>query len=163
MIQAQRRGVRGGDPRGHRVGVHGVHENAVGSRRQGVGAQPAPQIGHGPDPGGREARRPALGHHRSRRLLEPGAGEEHPAGRRAELRGRAAAQIDLRQRGRGQLRSDAAGPQRRGRGERVAGRHLIGRGQRIHPFGGTQKGENIGGHHGILPGVPTLALWLTEC
>ena len=98
---------------------------------------------------------PPVGDHPAGGLLQAGAGEEHPSGRRAELADRPAAQLGLGQRRRGQ--------RRRHPGARSADAAASGSppatsaaAERGRPLGGTQRRQLIEIHPAIVPVDPEI-------
>ena len=92
---AERREVVGGDRRRHLVGVDGVDPQAERGEAERVAADPAAEVGDRSDAGIAEPAGVPRGDREPGRLLEAGAGEQHPLGELAELRARSHAQPRL--------------------------------------------------------------------
>ena len=90
---AERRQVVGGDRSRHLVGIDRLNPDAERGETEGVAADSAAEVGDRSDPGVAESPGVPRGDRQTGRLLEAGAGEQHPLGEVAELR-RAPARAD---------------------------------------------------------------------
>ena len=150
VVQPECAHVGGGDRRGAGGRVDGVDAQTRAGEGDRVGAHAAAQVGH--CRGTRlnqlrgQPRRPARRDRAASRLLQPGTGEEHHSGVRAELASGLAAQGGLGQGRCGECGIETPGPQGAGRAERVVAGQL-GRLGQCHPSGlGAECGELIRVH-----------------
>ena len=139
---AEGREVVGGDRRSHLVGVDRGDLESERGEPQRVAADAAAEVRDARHAGVAEARGVAPGDREARRLLEAGAGEQHPLGELAELRARPRPQPGLRDDGRHEVGGVTVLAQPRHRPRHVVGG--VDRRQSVEQpqaLGGEQRGQ----------------------
>ncbi len=129
------------------------HADAESGESERVAADAAPEVGHRADAGVAQAPGVPRGDAEPGRLLEPGAGEQHPLGEVAELRARPHAQPRLPDDGRDELGGVACAAQpRHGAGDVGGGFDRIERVEQPQAVGREQRGQ-LGHVHPVSLGA----------
>ena len=144
---AEGRQVVGGDGRGDLIGVDGVHVESRSGEGERVAADAAAEVGDAGESGVPDPLRVTGCDPEPRRLLEPGAGEQHACGEGPELRRSLGSQVRLSDDGGDELGGVAGRAQPRDGAGHVGGR--FDGPDRVEQLetGGGQQGAQLGHLH----------------
>ena len=162
-VRSERREVVRGDRGCDLVGVDRRHLESCPGEGEGVAADSAAEIGDARQTGAADALGVPCGDPQSRRLLEAGAGEQHPLGEVAELRPCPGAQVGLTHDRRDEFGGVARSAQpRHGPGDLARRLDRPEGVEELESVGGEQ-GAQLGHLHPFSLGRAQLALALHEC